>query len=241
MTKSKMPTEPQTAADAAVSFLQRHSPDGQVSVTAIHPDNGKIETRCFESSDAEALGQFIDRHNGQSNLYFAVNPLRHYANKKATKKDAASLAWLHVDIDPRGGEDLDEERERIRKSIDDFPLKPTIVIDSGNGYQAFWRLTSPVRVDGNIEELEAYNVRLEKHFGADSCHNIDRIMRLPCTTNLPDAKKRAKGRKPAQAALEYFGEESYGLEEFGPAPSPAAGPVALASAAPRNRAPGPSG
>ena len=107
MTISKQPAEPRIAAEAAVSFLKQHSPAGQVSVTAIHPDNGKIETRCFDSTDEEKLGRFIDRHNGVSNLHYGINPPRKPMNKKARKEDVASLAWVHVDIDPRDGKDLD--------------------------------------------------------------------------------------------------------------------------------------
>jgi len=63
--------------------------------------------------------------------------------------------------------------------------------------QGFW-LLEPVPVD-DIDRLEAYNIVLEQTLGADRCHNIDRIMRLPGTINLPNRKKRLAGREPALA------------------------------------------
>lgn len=215
--------------DEAANFLRQwNDGKGFVSITAIEPD-GPIMTRCFDE-EAE-LRRFIDQHHGKSNLYFAVNPLRAPRNKKATKKDVAALAWLHVDIDPRDGSDFQEERQRIKATLEAFSPLPTVIIDSGGGFQAFWRLHTPVLANGNISGLEAYNKGLEAHFDADHCHNIDRIMRLPGTVNLPNKKKRAKGRQPAPAKVLRFGDETYDLSDFEslkstPAKTPAE-PVAL--------------
>ena len=113
-------------------------------------------------------------------------------NKKAKKGDVTALAWLHVDIDPADGNDLTEERVRIKELLETFKLKPNVIIDSGGGYQGFWRLKTPVPANGNISELERQNMRLEQCLGGDHCHNIDRIMRLTGTINVPNEKKLAK-------------------------------------------------
>jgi len=82
--------------------------------------------------------------------------------------------------------------------------------------QGFW-LLEPVPVD-DIDRLEAYNIVLEQTLGADRCHNIDRIMRLPGTINLPNRKKRLAGREPALAsAVEAHWDRRYRLEDFQPA------------------------
>jgi len=51
------------------------------------------------------------------------------------------------------------------------------------------------------EEAEAYNRQLELVLEGDHCHNIDRIMRLPGTWNIPNAKKRAAGRVERMARI----------------------------------------
>jgi hypothetical protein len=104
--------------------------------------------------------------------------------------------------------------------------KPTAIIFSGGGYQGFWHLAKPIPIDGNVklaEEAARYNLALERVFQADHCHNVDRIMRLPGTVNIPDDRKRRKGRTRAQATLiEFDAERSYALDMFSQAPAPRA-------------------
>jgi hypothetical protein len=79
------------------------------------------------------------------------------------------------------------------------------MIDSGGGFQLFWMLKEEVTTDGkdgnNTKTLEALGKRLALRFGGDHVENIDRIMRLPGTVNIPNKKKRDKGRKPRLAKL----------------------------------------
>lgn len=195
--------------------------DGFVSVSAILPD-GPITTRSVRPDDVGGLASFIAENNGRANLYWSVNPVRTKLDKKATKSDIAAMAYLHVDIDPRTGFPLEDERARIHALIEKFPgPKPNIVIDSGGGYQCFWRMREPIYANGNIAHLESYNRRIQQALGADDCWNIDRIMRLPGTLNLPTAKKIAKGRSanPVLTAVVYQDDGSYRLEDFDSLPA----------------------
>lgn len=199
--------------DQAVDFLLQFRGDSIIVVTAIIPD-GPTETRSFERSEADAIREFIDRLQGKKNLFYSVNPVRRRISRKAKKEDIEALNWLHVDIDPEDGEDLITERARIREVLKTFQISPNVIIDSGGGYQAFWRLKEPIPVDNNIAELESYNKRLELALGADNCSNIDRIMRSPGTINLPTKTKFQKGRKPALASLVHWDDNSYELSDF---------------------------
>jgi hypothetical protein len=65
----------------------------------------------------------------------------------------------------------------------------------------------------------------------DKCHNIDRIMRLPGTINVPNAKKRKMGRVPTLAYLvedETDWSRTYSLDDFDD-PGPAAPAMMLSS------------
>lgn len=57
-------------------------------------------------------------------------------------------------------------------------------------------------------DYEARNKGLEMIFGADFCHNADRIGRLPGTINYPDAGKIKKGRKSSRAKVVFFRREN---------------------------------
>ncbi|HNP36032.1 MAG TPA: DUF5906 domain-containing protein [Woeseiaceae bacterium] len=192
---------------SAENFLREFHPGGSWTLTCIEPDTKVIDACTFD--DIEPMRSWIERWNGTRNIYFSVNPTTRPLSKKPARKDIKEVAYLHVDVDPRVGEDLGEEQARIKALVTtDLPdgvPPPTFVVLSGGGYQAFWKLKEPIAVDGDIDKAEdakLYNVALERAFGADSCHNVDRIMRVPGTWNLPDAKKLAKGRVKVEARVE---------------------------------------
>lgn len=210
---------------ASLAFLLRWAPEGPWILTSIEPDRKGIDTHTFRRDEQDALLAWLAENGSRRNVYFHVNPALRTLTKKAERADIAALAWLHVDIDPRAGEDLAAERVRALRLLTQPPgglPPPTVVVFSGGGYQGFWRLERPVPIDGDLakaEEAKRYNLQLELLFGADNCHNVDRIMRLPGTVNRPDAKKRAKGRTEELAhVVEWEDSRTYPIEKFTPAP-----------------------
>lgn len=216
-----MPIQPEN--DEAVEFLERWCPLGPWTITAIAVNQQSIETKCFKKK--KDIIPWLEKRNGKKNLYFNVNPTIEPMNKKAAENDLSLLCWLHVDIDPRAGEDFGEERERTfeiaHKPPEGIP-KPTVIIDSGGGYQLFWRLSDPVELNGDrsiIEKLKLYNKQLEIVLGGDNCHSLDHIMRLPGTVNIPNKRKVAKGRQKAMASVVRFGDETFSLSQFKASPN----------------------
>lgn len=234
--------KPDTAASLA--FLKAVYPDGPWALTAIAVDRKGIETQTFYPKDTVALERWLTHHNGKSNLYWHVNPVLRPVFKKAEREDIKAVCYLQVDIDPSEGRDLAGEQARILgelRSAKSLP-SPSFIVYSGGGYQAFWKLADPIPVNGDLaraEEAKRYNLQLEIAFGADACHNVDRLMRLPGTLNIPDAKKKKKGRTLALAkVVEMNMDRAYALSMFTPAPltqlandkgftSPKAGAVVL--------------
>ncbi len=206
----------------AVQFLQAWSPEGPWVLTSIFPDGGRTTTVTFQASQAREVMAWLDERQGKQNIYFTVNPVMRAVNNKPKKTEIRGMAAIHVDVDPRPGEPLDKERERAERLLREFKPTPTVIIDSGGGFQGFWLLDQEHRTDGSEEkaaELEAYNLQVEVLLQADSCHNIDRIMRLPGTVNLPNEKKRKKGRTEALArVVEVDWTRIYSLKQFTPAP-----------------------
>ena len=61
---------------------------------------------------------------------------------------------------------------------------------------------SPIRTNRNSADDHSTNssaicdrraMQIAQHLDGDSCHNVDRIARLPGTTNIPDKNKASKG------------------------------------------------
>lgn len=217
---------------AAVEFLRQFYPNGPFVLTAIDPHKKGLETKSFTIDQVDDMSAWIDKWSGKRNLYFSVaEPIRPKSSK-LLRTDIKRVWYLHVDIDPRAGENLADEQERCKNlvttNLPEGVPKPTAVVFSGGGYQAFWRLKYPIVIDGDLEKAEEaklFNVQLERLFRADNVHNIDRIMRLPGTINIPDAKKVEKGRVETLAELMHFDGDIYDNDTFIMAP-PVKDPVA---------------
>ena len=211
-------------AQASITFLHGFAPSGPWVLTAI--GEGKhAPTATFAPGQEEALARWVVAQQAdRRNVYFLVGEPKKTLTKKASKRDMARSRWLWVDVDAR--DDLDwrsdvavqEELDAIKARLDACPVPPTVIIASGGGYQAFWRLGQPFELGGAAERiagLEALNQALSNHLGGDHCHNADRIMRLPGTINYPNAVKREKGREPALARLVSVREgAAYALDAF---------------------------
>src|SRR5262249_3272497 len=66
-----------------------------------------------------------------------------------------------------------------------------------------------------IADVEARAAALMRRLGSKAgTQNIDRILRLPGTTNLPNAKKRKDGRTECPTALLWFDDTIYPLDAF---------------------------
>lgn len=203
------------------AILERIRPGGSVALTSIIPDGKTLTATFIDYAAAESWA--LEQNAAGKNVYFSVNPTAQPVKSKATKADISRVEYFHVDLDPRAGEDFASERERIRKRLngslaaDGIP-PPTLIIDSGGGYQAFWRLVEPIEVNGDqdkIAQAERYNIELANRLGGDHCHDVSRIMRLPGTKNWPDKNKRSKGREPADAEVYAWpAAEAYSLSAF---------------------------
>ena len=169
-------------------------PDGPWHVSAKR-EKGFTGKVFAPGADGGAAGWAVAQ-NRTLNAYVSIAALRPgWKGDKATKADVASVGWLWVDLDPRAGEDLDLERARLLGLLTtDLPKgvpPPSAIIDSGRGFWGLWRLREAVVMppaddpawDAARAVVEDRNRGLELAFGADACHNLERICRLPGTMN----------------------------------------------------------
>jgi hypothetical protein len=163
--------------DAAVAFVARHF--GPPSVMAFA--NGRCIHPTLPTTDMAR--EFIAAHP-DADLYFALADRKDAKAGKLAKGDCLGARWAWVDLDPpkdvRGDEGLRAWQAETLARLDasDIPAPP-VVINSGRGLWALWPLTRRVPLD----EAEAINYALAQAFGADHCHNIDRVARVPFTRN----------------------------------------------------------
>src|SRR5262249_9220744 len=201
-----------------VRFLKLLRPNGPWVLTAITPE-APVQIDTTTAHTTTDIVSFVSKYNGNRNLYYSVNPTRSAVTKKATKADIAMVEFMHSDLDPYRDELPEAAKERYLKCLNGYKLPPTAVNDSGNGINALWRLETPIVLDGpeKIADIEARNKALVLKLGGTAgTQNVDRILRVPGTINLPNKKKREENRVACPTKSLSFNGTSYPLELFEP-------------------------
>lgn len=223
---------------ASLDFLRWWLPNGPWCLAAIHPDERErkdyLKARVFKANEEAAVLEWLKVHSDH-NLYYTANlakqrnewPKRKEGGSdRPTREDLAAMVCLHADIDPRAGEDVLEEQERIGKLLrasrpKDLP-PPSVIVFTGGGFQALWRLKEPVVIKdlAHADDLARYNLQIRNLLDGDSAQDLSRVLRLPGTINWPNKLKREKkGRKPALAVIVAQHEDRlYELRQFIQAP-----------------------
>jgi len=205
------------AAQIAVAFLQQLDPDGWHNLVALDPAGGGAPVgQTFAPGQWDEIKQFVDRWDGERGLYFSVNePVPGAPDTKLKKHHIGSIRGVWLDLDPKKmahdnpGEarrHFDSERERLAGTVRhicaaDRPPTATHVLDSGGGFQLFWLLKEKLPAQEAAAIAEQTGAGIAAGSGGDNVANIDRIMRLPGTLNIPSANKRANGQIERTAAL----------------------------------------
>ena len=116
--------------------------------------------------------------------------------KKSDRLAAMACLWADIDIkhEAHKKKKLPEDRRSAIKMLESLEHRPTILIDSGHGIQAFWVFEKPWTF-GSMEEQEAaartalwwhHKVAAacrEQGWTPDSVWDITRVMRLPGYVN----------------------------------------------------------
>ena len=154
---------------------------------------------------AEEIESAADAVAGKPNEYVGVGVTDQKIpiDKRAKAADISGIAGLALDIDYEDGSahkarkdkfPLPPDEAAAMQLLDAMPLKPTIVVHSGHGLQAWWLFKEVMTFDRPIERTTAaeisrrWNATLaaKAHaFGwsVDSVHDLARVMRIPGTVN----------------------------------------------------------
>jgi hypothetical protein len=187
----------------AVHFLQALRPDGPWCVTALYVDDmprvdgdvGPAPTRTF--TDPDDLRQWIDARNGRANLYHTPNRLKRSMDKKPSEADLGpvDVVFTDIDVDKRLDEITPEKLNAAKREALALVLEsetpPFRVVNTAGGLQPIWKLEEPVDVataKGIIRGLT------ERFDGDTAVVSPSHLLRLPGAVNIPDKRKRDRGR-----------------------------------------------
>jgi hypothetical protein len=189
------------AATEAIQFLKVLDPTGRHNLVAFDPDvdhGPPIAAHSFVEGDWSGIAAFVEKHTGKANLYFSANePAADAPNAKLQKRHIGRLRAVYADVDPADGVELDHARATIAaqaESLNAGALPPSAVVDTGGGFQYLWRLTEKLDPTQFMPWAEGQGRALAQELGGDAVQNIDRLLRLPGSPNIPTPSKRDKGR-----------------------------------------------
>ena len=145
----------------------------------VHPGKTTIWWQAGDPSPVPA---------GDINVYFSVHPTikKKGKNKRASVVDIAAINCLYADFDVK---DFDGDRGKILTHIIQF-LVPSVVIDSGGGYHAYWLLNKPfiLNTKKDRDRAKVLQAAWVTHVGGDTgAKDLARILRVPGTHNYKEA------------------------------------------------------
>jgi len=142
--------------------------------------NGLIEIRALPSGrqifnrELKKLLAFIQAHIYED-VYFGVATRKGGDGSKAGVLEIPAL-WADMDW-----KDLIGGKAEADRRIENFPLRPTVIISSGHGYHLYWFLKKPIIAS---PEIEGFLKGIAISLGADtSAAELARILRVPGTFN----------------------------------------------------------
>jgi hypothetical protein len=155
-------------------------------------------------SEIDSIPAILETHNSQ-NVHFGVATR---IKGDGSKNGIIQIPALWVDIDM---EDLlDEKKDEIRQRYQDFPLKPSFLLNSGGGIHIYWLLKVPASKE-EIPQVENLLKRLAFYFNGDmSSTDGSRVLRIPKTLNY-------KYTPPREVTILVFKpQKEYNLSDFLP-------------------------
>lgn len=192
---------------------------GRLMLLHISDQGGPPQSRTFAIPDeANDLVEWVGSHNaGCKNIYWLPNDTARDGKPAKGDMTAAYFAWADCDPDIKRFDSYRDARCYLTGTHADR-LAPiaSFVIDSGNGLQAFFRLSEPIELPVGLTAYERGNEAIGKALEGPGTFNCDRIMRVPGTRNWPTRSKLAKGYPETASMSRIIAEtdRTYGIEEL---------------------------
>jgi hypothetical protein len=118
------------------------------------------------------------------NVYFGVCPRQRMHIGKEHIRYIAAL-WASLDIGSGGYSGPNNNFVDVveaREAIESFPLKPSIIVQSGRGFHLYWLLHSQKKIP-DVGAVENLLRKLNDHFRCPSPVGLESTLRLPGTWN----------------------------------------------------------
>lgn len=123
--------------------------------------------------------------NARQENYFGVHPTRTAkdAYHRSTIQDIAVINCLFAEFDAK---DFDGGKAAALAHVNNLPVAPSVIVDSGGGYHGYWLLRETFTITDDAERERAQQAQYAwvSHVGSDDgTKDLARVLRLPGTKN----------------------------------------------------------
>ena len=157
------------------------------------PDNKKDGGTLCKALSSTTQEECNKLNKVGAGIFFSPNGFDSFA--KRSEGACTKVNWWYVDIE---GYAKSEQQEKIRE----FPLRPTMVIETKNGYHVYWK------INGTSIHWHKVILNLIDFFSSDvAISSLNEVLRIPTFLHQKDAT-------PFRIELKKEGEESYTEEQM---------------------------
>lgn len=174
-----------------------------------------------DPSDFHQAGLLCEKLNQQGkDVYFGLGlRSKDFGAQRGTSKDIAAIpgVWSEIDYGTEGhaSKNLPPDQKTALALLEESPIKPTLVVDTGGGLHVYVLFTNPESTPGAQKLVTAYNEHLRKIVeGAGyefdtSTKDLARVFRVPNTNN-----RKLPSKLRYVSVIRYNGQARYTVEEL---------------------------
>lgn len=188
-------------------------PSGEhwLELRCIHPETGEIRilwTQLGKPKQLESVLKQADKLNSEGFGVFFAPCLR--KDKKGSVASAILLPAVWIDIDC---DDDQQKREKGMAKLCAFDPAPSIIVDSGGGWHAYWLLDEPFMLETEEAKQKISQIMQGMFTALDGDENyvksVASIIRLPSTINTKPERNNAMAK-----IIEWHPERRFSLTDF---------------------------
>lgn len=177
--------------------------DAWMVVSWLIPGRG-FRSEWIRADNLDAVvGEMEDRQRAGRNVYFNVGlraaTCQPSVSSRGTSADVCALPGLWAELDFQEGVHADASRYPTRKALlawlGTLPCQPTMLIESGGGFHAYWLFKECWLLETPAEQAQAARLlgqmqrtlqgwAREAGWSIDSTHDLARVLRPPGTLNV---------------------------------------------------------
>ena len=145
---------------AFLSTIYRGCKEGYITLTLL-PER---KTLWFKVNEIDKISEAAQKYGTKTNTFFGVGLRRKVLqnNLRGSENDILTITTLYADVDIRSNAHAETALpcsiDEATKFLNSLPLKPSIIVNSGNGLHAYWLLDTPFRIQSAKDKEYIYAV-----------------------------------------------------------------------------------